>query len=235
MRNLVIGNGEIGKAIAEVLGDRHEVGVIDIGQEAEGTWDFIHICFPWWSDFEAEVLRYRKKYGHTTTVVVIHSTVPVGTSLRCGSVHSPVRGRHPDLAASVARFTKYFGGAQAYFAARLFEQCGVRCYVTGDSRTTEALKLWDTFIYGWNVLLEKAIWNWCQINEVDFEVAYAHACQTYNDGYSAVGVEWARKYVLRHVPGQIGGHCVVPNASLLNDDVVVPVFEQLRELLEKIA
>lgn len=233
MRNLVIGNGEIGKAIAEVLGDRHEVGVIDIGQEAEGTWDFIHVCFPWSDGFVKEAWRYRELYGHKTTVVVIHSTVPVGTSEQCAAIHSPVRGRHPDLAISVKRFVKFFGGADALSAAKQFEQCGVRCSVAKSSRTTEALKIWDTFIYGWNILLEKAIFKWCEENRIDFDVAYRQACQTYNEGYESVGVDWARKYVLAHQDGPIGGHCVVPNLELLDEKIVVPMFRKLLRKLNK--
>lgn len=205
---LVIGCGEVGTAVADLIGaDR-----CDIARPApQERYDVIHVCFPFWSAFAHEVAGYQEKFQPALTV--IHSTVPLGTSRKCGAVHSPVRGKHPNLLKSLTTFVKYFGGSRANEAAALFSQC--ECFCVPDQETTEALKLWDTTIYGVNIALEKTIYQWCQEHGVDFNTVYTHAGQSYNAGYLAMGMPWFQKYVLQHSDGEIGGHCVRPNVKYL--------------------
>src|SRR5699024_10916039 len=47
---------------------------------------------------------------HHADMVAVHSTVPAVPCEREGWVHSPIRGRHPDLEEGVASFTKHSGG-----------------------------------------------------------------------------------------------------------------------------
>src|SRR5690606_37553242 len=126
--------------------------------------------------------------SYAATLVVVHSTVPVGTCDRLGAVHSPVRGRHPHLAEGVRRFVKHFAGERAAEAAAIFERCSVPVAVHGRrAAATEAGKLWELAQYGLQVVIEKQIHEWCEREGVDFDVVYTRFAQTYNDGYDTLG------------------------------------------------
>lgn len=217
--NVVLGAGQVGRAVAEVLGDAE---LRDIGDPVTPA-DVIHVCFPYSDQFEAAVLDYQVRYQPSLTI--IHSTVPVGTSRRLGAVHSPVTGRHPDLATSVLTFVKFFGGEQAADAAAIFEARGVRTEVVPDPETTEAGKLWATLQHGWLVALEKEAHRFAGAHGADPDIAYRRFNEVYNEGYARLGEPWHLP-ILRHMPGPIGGHCVIPNARL-TPTRIARVLEQL--------
>lgn len=212
-KSLVIGRGQIGTAIQKVLEcDGYDIN--GTGLATTPSRDFLHICFGYSDGFENEVRRYQELTGAKLTI--IHSTVPIGVSTRLGAVHSPVRGKHPDLEQSIRTFTKFFGGPQAEEAASIFREKGITCVTTPKSETTEALKLFDTEQYHLNILAEKAIYRYCTDHALDFDMVYTQANRTYNEGYEAMGMPNFKKYVLDHVEGPIGGHCVTENSKLLS-------------------
>jgi UDP-N-acetyl-D-mannosaminuronate dehydrogenase len=208
VKQCVIGKGEIGKGIAEVL----KCPAFD-KEGPDGTYDVIHICYPYSVDFEANTRAYAKG----TDLVIVHSTVPVGTCDKHGWVHSPVRGRHPHLAESIRQFVKFFGGERSIEASDLFP-CESVC--TPEARNTEAMKLWDTTIYGVNIILEKEIHAYCKEQDLDFNIVYTLANETYNEGYEKLNEPQFKKYILSHQDGEIGGHCVNPNVKLLNNELI---------------
>lgn len=221
MKQYIIGLGEVGGALLEILQTEFEVFTYDIGRDQElpvvpGV-KVLHICFPYSSSFIAKVKEYyealRPEY------VVIHSTVPVGTTRQCGNdfVHSPIRGKHPKLAESVKVFAKFFGGLCAKEVAAIFDQIGIRTVVTEKSEETEAMKLWDTEIYREAILLNRKIYRYCAEKGLDFNIVYTLANKTYNEGYSKMGNPEYAKYILKYTEGPIGGHCVEPNHYLLNE------------------
>lgn len=220
--HLVIGLGEVGSAIKSIL----ECDGLDIYKSVYPTEDLygiLHICFPYTESFESDVIHYREKYG--ATLVIIHSTVPIGTSEKLEAVHSPVRGIHPDLEKGIRTFVKYFGGARAFEAAQFFVSKGILCKVVDHSRDTEAAKLWDTTQYGAMILLEKEIHSFCEKNGLDFDLIYGDFNQTYNAGYQALGMPHVVRPYLKHIEGPIGGHCVIPNAKLLDSPTATRIVE----------
>ena len=214
-RHLVIGLGEVGQAVREVfVADGYDpYQNID---DATGKYDFVHICYPHGKDFIAITQAYLEKYLAPSGIPIIHSTVPVGTSWTLGAVHSPIRGVHPDLAQSIKTFVKFIGGERSLEAAKEFEKFGVTCEATTQAANTEALKLWDTTQHGLAILLEKFIHAYCKLRGLDFYIVYTRANKTYNDGYRAMGKPQFCRPALEQVDGPIGGHCVLPNAKLLN-------------------
>lgn len=213
VEHLVCGAGEIGSAIADILGAH----IVDIDRSknnwTEWQYKYLHICFPYFDGFEKEVAKYVEDFG--PELVIIHSTVPIGVSRRCNAVHSPCRGKHPNLKEGILTFTKYFGGRQSKRAAQLFADKGVPVEGGYEPEDTEAMKLWDTTIYGWNIVLEKEIKNYCNKTGVNFDLVYTKANQSYNEGYEKLGMPQFKKYVLSHKNGKIGGHCVINNLPLL--------------------
>ena len=174
----------------------------------------MHICIPYSENFIKQVKEYKETYKPSVTV--IHSTVPVGTSDKLGACHSPVRGIHPNLEEGVRTFVKYFGGKGSVDAAKEFFSRGVACMPNLKAIDTELLKLWDTTIYGLNIMIEKEVFEHCKKLGANFDVIYGHANQSYNEGYRELGHPEYQKYVLKHVDGPIGGHCVIPNLPLLD-------------------
>lgn len=221
--------GEVGKALRRILRERYEVvHGYDLDSPALcEKYDCIHVCFPYGNRFINEVNYYRLTILKDKGLCIIHSTVPVGTSDLCDAVHSPIRGQHPNLERGIRTFTKYFGGKRAQEVCDIFEpSLSSDPVVVKDARTTEALKLWDTAQYAWNILLEKEIHRWCKENNVDFDLVYEHANETYNEGYDNLGNNYgAKKYILQHMPGPIGGHCLIPNAKLLESWITEIILE----------
>lgn len=225
MKHLIIGLGQVGSGVQKVLEcEGHDPSR---GIEAVGQFDVIHICFPFDETFTTKVNSYKEIYG--ADYVVIHSTVPVGTSSSCGAVHSPIRGVHPYLEQSIRTFVKYFGGKDAEIMAQEFRNKGVTCETTEKSETTELAKLVDTTTYGLNILIEKEIYELSKKFDTDYDLVYNRNNLTYNKGYTDLGSPQFSKYNIKHMDGKIGGHCIMQNAELL-DSWLTQVLKDKNEL-----
>lgn len=216
MKHLVIGIGQIGTAIQSILKcDGYDPF---LNKTATGQYDVLHICYPCTDKDEfAKAVRINK-VQFNASLVVIHSTIPVGTTTTIGSyaVHSPIRGVHPHLEEGIRTFSKFFGGSRAKEASKCFEDMGIEVICTEKPETTELMKLVDTTTYGINILIEKEIYRLCKEYGVDFNIAYTEANKEYNRGYLLLGMPQYQKYILEHREGGIGGHCVMPNVELFN-------------------
>lgn len=211
MNHLVIGMGEVGTALAEVLGcpgiDTEPVS--DLLQP-----DILHIAYPYSDSFTSATASYQAI--HQPDLVVVHSTVPIGTCDERGWVHSPVRGRHPHLAESLRAFTKQFGGKRAWDAALTWPGEVSVCDVAAD---TEAAKLFELAQFGLQVRVTQSIYDYCEARGLDPEVVYRQSAEIYNTGYSKMGDDRFMRPILEHVPGAIGGHCVNQNMAHLDHEI----------------
>ena len=218
MKSLIIGSGEVGKALHKVLGgeiiDKEFVIAYsgDVPPEPK-QYDIIHICFPYSDDFIKEVKRYQKRYKPLYTV--IHSTVPIGTSKHCKAHHSPIRGVHPHLEEGLKTFVKYLA-PKSEELKEYFEKAGIKIKLIDKPENTEAGKLWSTTQYGRLIELEKEIYKYCEEKNLDFDIVYTEFNKTYNKGYEKLGMGYVRRPILKHMPGEIGGHCIMNNLTLLN-------------------
>lgn len=217
--HLVIGAGEVGSSLASVLSEnpKNEVLLRDKNAQSNTTVDVMHICFPYSDKFKDYVLEYIKEYH--PKLVIVHSTVPVGTCDSLGVVHSPVKGVHPNLAEGIKTFTKYFGGKSARKAAQHFKKLGIKTATRKFAKDTEAAKFWSTSYYGINIIFEKLMHKWCQENGIDFDFAYTQWNKDYNEGYQQLGMSYVVRPILKHKEGEIGGHCVVQNLRFVKSPV----------------
>lgn len=218
MKHLIIGLGEVGSALHVVLGCFGYDPNIEAFKDTPLEADVLHICYPYTPRFNKATQEYIAICNPST--IVIHSTVPIGTTRQFGerAVHSPVRGQHPNLAASLNVFTKYIGAVDQNKGKQVkafLEQKGIPCKVCSSPETTEALKLLDTTYYGMNIAFMKRVLEFCKQEGLDFEEVYTHPNKTYNTGYKEMGKEYVVRPVLKAEEGKIGGHCIIPNSLLL--------------------
>lgn len=230
-KHCVIGLGEVGMALVKVFKADGEDKFKEI-EASESQYNFLHIAFPYSETFIEDVRAYQDKFNPKYTI--IHSTVPIGTTAELGACHSPVRGVHPHLADSIMTFKKFVGGEDCFEVASEFKKYRIECLCVRDSRQTEALKLIDTTQYGYLIMLNKEIKKWCDKYDLDFNIIYTLANETYNDGYAKMfRPEVARPY-LKYMDEKVGGHCIIPNATLLMKHTPIHCAEWILEENEKI-
>ena len=145
MNHLIVGYGEIGKAVHDII-DEQSIDIIDEGYTTPGknrVIDIMHICFPYDNKFIDEVNRYMSLYEPAHTI--IYSTVAIGTTLKLpNAVHSPVEGKHPNLASSMRIMPRWIGADdkeeraffEGYFAGK-----GIQVRAVNSTLFTEFLKL----------------------------------------------------------------------------------------------
>jgi len=229
MKTLVLGKGEVGKALSTVLSENYrEVITLDENEDTKEKFDIIHICFPYFEGFIKEVKRYQKKYLLKGGYTVIHSTTPVGTSKKCNAVHSPIVGIHPRLENSIKTFVKFLGGEKASEVANYFRKAGIKIYITDKSETTELAKIASTTFYSLMIEYVKDLKRQCDKNNVPFSEVYTLWTQEYNSGYQKLGYPEYTRPLLVPIMKKIDGHCCLGNCELWDT-----VFTKLIKKLNK--
>jgi len=216
LKSVVIGAGEIGRAINALLEPHYPVFLYDVLPDPKPSWlpentDFLHICFPHGPLFESEVYRYQAMF--TPKCTIVHSTVPPGTCDRMGVVHSPVRGKHYDMLKSLRAYTKFFGGEGADTAADLFIRIGVPVHVYPVAWTTELAKVFETSFLGLMIRWSQAVDDTCKEYGLSYTEVWDKFVSTYNETCESLGQP--KFPVLVPIHDKIGGHCVLPNLEFL--------------------
>ena len=217
----IIGYGEIGKSIAKFY-DNPRIKDLD---RNDGLWgvDILHICIPYRSNFvkivRKEIMEIKPK------LTIINSTVPPGTTKKIGgmTVHSPVRGTHPDLHESLKTFIKYVGADNKNAggkARKHFAKIGIKTKMFIPSETTELGKLLSTTYYGLCIAFHGEANKLCEKYGVDFDQAMTDFNKTYNRDYPGLGrPEVVRPVLSAPENDRIGGHCIIPNAEILKKHI----------------
>jgi UDP-N-acetyl-D-mannosaminuronate dehydrogenase len=226
----LLGFGEIGQAIHKVYQASnvpHKIFVKDlVRDDGLNELDVLNVAIPNNDkfDFVEEVSNIATK--SSSKIVIIHSTVPVGTTRtikeRLGpsvSVgHSPCRGVHPNLFEGIMTFIKFIG-CTTQNDAELIDQhltsLGIKTHVCKNSETSELSKLLDTTYYGICIAYHAEAERACNYFNADFEDVMTLYNKTYNEGYLILGKSNVIRPVLIPPRGGIGGHCVIQNAELL--------------------
>ncbi len=228
--SLVLGLGEVGRPLLEVLRRAHRVEGIDLPpSDAPSHVAFMHVCYPAEiQDFIGVTRAYIARYN--PAVVVIHSTVPVGTTravqgnLAVPVVHSPVRGKHARMRDELLRYVKFIGATDANAAARVarhFEAAGMRTHQFSSPEASELAKLTETTYLGLLVAFAQDVDRMAR----HVGVAYEEIAEFYKEIGYLPGVQF--------FPGIIGGHCVMPNVALLKqvfDSRLLAAIEWSNEL-----
>jgi UDP-N-acetyl-D-mannosaminuronate dehydrogenase len=210
----VIGLGEIGRPLLELLSTRYPTLGVDIPLPSslpEGV-DVLHICYPFEiQDFVGETARYIELFKPGLTI--INSTVGVGTtravSEQTGTavVNSPVRGKHAHMLDHLRQYTKFVGAidpASGQRAAEHFQSVGLRTEVLSSPEATELAKLTETTYFGLLIAWAQEVERYCDKLGQD----YGEVVRFYKEISYLPPVSF--------FPGVIGGHCVLPNIEILS-------------------
>lgn len=242
MNTVVIGYGEVGRALCDVLDDQYQVyavdsvyvdpkhgSKIDIGRGPS----IMHICIPWSPRFIESVLDYEKLFG--PNYVVIHSSVPVGTtyelsrSSRALYFHSPIRGMHPEMEKGIRAHTKYVSYDAAFFAAEqvkeYFEKCGIKVKLMLNTKTSELAKLLELSRYGVYLAFAKEQEDICKKFGVNYEDVVTEYDKTRNFGLKEVGADHLAFPLLTPFSGYVGGHCTVEDMAILLEQNETPILK----------
>ena len=231
-RSVIIGKGEIGTALGNVLKDYNPLFldfnidlIVQTGEFVAKNLevDIMHIAFTYSDKFVESVKNYQKIFKPKHTV--IHSTVPVGVSRQCDALHSPIIGIHPNLESGIRTFIKFIGGENASEVADYFRRAGLKVYIVDKSEATELMKIADTTYYGLCVEYTKEIKRLCDKYQVPFEFWTIYN-DNYNKGYEKLGHSEFVRPNLVPIMKKIGGHCVLPNLHFLESDFAKFLQEQ---------
>ena len=223
---IVVGLGEVGKPLLELLSRHHDAIGIDIStpKEVPDQVDVLHICYPFEiKDFIGESVRYIKMFRPEITI--INSTVAVGTTRAVAErasaavVNSPVRGKHARMLEDMGRYSKFVGASEretARRAAEHFESAGLRTTVLSSPEATELAKLTETTYFGVMIAWAQEIERYCDKVGVDYGEVTSF--------YDEIKFFPAVKYF----PGVIGGHCVMPNIEILSRLESSPILNAIK-------
>ena len=224
MTSAVIGLGETGKPLFEILSQYHEVDGIDLKDSKNPipkNYEIINICIPYSENFIGIVQDYQDLFNPSVTI--IHSTVPIGTTSKIkNAVHSPILGLHHRMKDDLKIYRKWIGGELADEAMDYLGDAGFLCRCVPTSEETEALKLLCLAKYGMSI----AFAQYCKDIADEYGFDYADVGEwdvNYNNGVAP----WLKRPILAPPGNKIGGHCVTQNTKLLNEQHPNPILEEI--------
>jgi len=230
-KSIVAGLGEIGTPILKLLSNCDTVLGYDIdiklmnskkfNRFSKMNTSFLHICIPFGKKFQDNVYSLYSKFE--PECIVIHSTIKPYTTKQLQEkisipiIYSATRGVHKRMLSDLKKYTKFYAleknAPKKQWASKefskLMKKSGVKTKKLTDPITLELSKIVvDTSYYGWLI-------NYAQISNL--------IAKKYNIDYDEMWsfADEIHKYLgnrPKMFPGFIGGHCVIPNLSLIDED-----------------
>jgi len=217
MSVLVIGRGEVGTALAKVLGQPDTYDMTDnpaLLSHLGTTYGIVHICFPYTPNFEKNVAGYIRQFK--PKLVIINSTVPPGTtraiynSTKIPVCYSPVLGRKADgFEWCLRTYVKFIGPIDVEagkMAEKHFHEIGLKTRLCNSPEDVEWAKILETSYWGLLVAWYQDIERIANNFNLDLKEIVNFFENVQNGG------KWPRPILF---VGPLGGHCVVPNARIL--------------------
>lgn len=232
-KDIVCGLGEIGTPILKLISKHTKAIGYDVNPRlsdekmlvslASAQTELLHICIPYTKKFEENVQNLISKFK--PNAIVIHSTIKPGTTERLQKkltipvIYSATRGIHKRMIEDLKRYRKFYSvynwAPNSVWAKKTFEsrmkKVGVKTKMMSNPLVLELAKIIvDTSYYGWLI-------NYAQLsnmiaiqNNVDYDEMWSFADEIH-------------KYLgnrPKMFPGFIGGHCVIPNLDLMNNETL---------------
>jgi UDP-N-acetyl-D-mannosaminuronate dehydrogenase len=222
----VLGLGEIGKPLFDLISEKYPTRGIDIDTEVvETSFDTLHVCYPFdGHDFVGTTVDYITRFH--PSLVIINSTVAMGTTRRIFDAvgtpiaHSPVRGKHRRMREELLSYTKFIGGidgAAGQRAQEHFSRIGMKTKLLESPEASELAKLTETTYFGLLIAWAQEVERYCR----RFDVSYDEVASIYEE------IDYLPR--TKFFPGIIGGHCVMPNIDLLKNDISSALLDAIEE------
>lgn len=217
MKALLVGYGEVGKAIYNVTTRVHTMRICDPGQGF--PWDpcierqdVLVVAIPWSEGFIKAVREYQAAVSPKATIIC--STVPVGTCRLLNATHMPVEGKHPDIHDDLMMNDANWVGDPTTVALDFIAATGLRVRLVQRSEWTEFLKLRSLAYFGLCIefarTTERIANRLCMPRRMP---------RTYDEDYNALlrkrGDRHLQRPELDPPEKAIGGHCVLPGVKIL--------------------
>ena len=230
-KDVVAGIGEIGNPILKLLSKQNITVGFDLNPDLMDKrkferyknlkTSFLHIAIPATGKFINNTLKLYKKFQ--PECIVIHSTIRPGTTAKLQEklpipiIYSATRGVHKRMIYDLKRYTKFFGISvnaprgkwASYRYIKLMKHCSVKTKKMSNPKTLELAKIiCDTSYMGWLI-------NYAQLSNM---IANEYGVN-YDEMWSFT--EEIQKFLgnrPKMYPGIIGGHCVLPNLDLINNE-----------------
>ena len=239
MTDVILGMGEVGQTLFDLLVDRKFDCVgIDLDDSKCKKYsenqviknpEYLHVCLPGeLTGFTDIVLDWIDKIKNIQ-VVIIHSTVKPGTTkiiqekLSIPILFSPVRGVHKRFLNDIKKYTKFisFDGIEIDPKIKTdLENRFEKIDWMSTTKTAELAKiLVDTTYYGWLINYAQITKMICEKENVDFDEMWKFADEIHENLGNRP----------KMFPGIIGGHCVIPNLDLVeyeNLDIIKKINER---------
>jgi hypothetical protein len=229
-KNVVAGLGEIGKPILQLISKNDICIGFDINPKLMNKTkfhkyknlktSFLHICIPFDKNFEKRVISLSRQFE--PEILVVHGTVSPYTTknlqkqMTIPVIYSATRGVHRRMLKDLKKYTKFYAieknapnvknASNKY--VKLLKKCNITAKKMSEPITLELAKIVvDTTYYGWLI-------NYAQLSNL---VARKHKVD-YDEMWSfADEIHKFLKNRPKMFPGFIGGHCVIPNLSLIDE------------------
>ena len=242
MTDIILGMGEVGKTLFDLLVDRKFDCVgIDLDNtkckkysenEVIKNPEYLHVCLPGeLTGFTNIVLNWMDKIKNIQ-VVIIHSTVKPGTTKIIQEkssipiLFSPVRGVHRRFLNDIKKYTKFisFDGIEIDSKIKIdLENRFEKVDWMSTTKTAELAKiLVDTTYYGWLINYAQITKMICEKENVDFDEMWKFADEIHENLGNRP----------KMFPGIIGGHCVIPNLDLIEYENL-DMIKKINEMYEK--
>jgi UDP-N-acetyl-D-mannosaminuronate dehydrogenase len=232
-KDIVVGLGEIGMPILQLLSKTKTTLGFDIKKElidekkfskyASLETDFLHICIPYTKKFISNVLELVKQFQPKG--IAIHSTIEPNTTKKLQEklpipvIYSATRGVHKRMLYDLKRYTKFYAiennAPNSKWAVltykKTLQKSGVKTKQMSSPLTLELAKIiCDTSYYGWLITYAQ-LSNMIAINnKVNYDEMWSFA----DEIHQFLGNR-PKMY-----PGVIGGHCILPNLDLINNETL---------------
>ena len=232
-KDIIVGLGEIGKPILKLLSKRNIVVGFDLNLDLIDQikfekyknlkTSFLHIAIPGTDNLIDNVLKLYKKFQ--PECIVIHSTIRPGTTEKLQKkipipvIYSATRGVHKRMIYDLKRYTKFFvistNAPRSRWAlsryVKVMKDCGIKTKKMSNPETLELAKIiCDTSYLGWLV-------NYAQLSNmiaIQYGIDYDEMWSFSDEIHRNLGNR-PKMY-----PGYIGGHCVIPNLELINNQTL---------------
>jgi len=232
-KDIVAGLGEIGMPILKLISKKGNAVGYDLDKKLMNEnkfkkfqytqTHFLHIAIPVTKKFNSNVLKLYEKF--LPECIVIHSTISPGTTeqlqkkLNVPLIYSATRGIHKRMSKDLKRYTKFFtiskNAPKKQWAileySKTMKKCGIKTEKMSKPETLELAKiLCDTSYLGWLI-------NYAQLTNmiaIQHDVDYDEMWTFADEIHKILGNR------PKMFPGFIGGHCVIPNLDLMQNQTL---------------